>query len=724
MGKLTHVSKKLSVLVVGMFVLSTLGMVVASSANGEDVQRATVFAGGGKKKSPDLIVSDIEWVDAYGTQFTSGAVTAGQPFQARFTIYNAGLAAATNSFVVYMSVQGGLAWTTSIPYLDAGASYTLTWSGLVCTGQSSHLFTAIVDWVNSVAESNMQGTAESNNVRLEYLSTQLAEWTVAFYFDGDNNLEKYGIGDFLSLAGVGSSPSLSLVALMDRIGGYDSSYGNWSDCNLFFITQGMEPYEASAFSDWGEVDVSNPQTLIDFGNLAFERFGATKRALVLFDHGSLTGGVCSDWTSDHDTLRIQEVGFALDAISANIGGPIDLVGYDACLMGYTEVFYETRDAADYSVGSAHLEYAPGWPYFEIFSALRSSPAMAPRDLAALVVQEYEDYWSPPGTYPWPLDKHAMAAVDSSQIEALAAALTDFGNQLVAEFPDWGPVISVAKMSAVEYTYATANWGTDLYSFATLVGTMVSNSIVQSSAQNLTAAISTALVDYTFGIGYGTTDMRSLGILFPDHDYFLYTPEYVEYCELDISEEAGWDDFLELYYSRPYAPRNSAAEPGDRMVTLTWSGTYDGGYPISAYHIYRTTALGELTRIASVGNETFIWIDYNVTPCVTYYYRIAAANIIGTGTFAAEVSATPVGDVYLTIVVPAGCPYPTAGVYPYVPGETATVTAASYFVCGMWAYSFLAWFLDGQLYTGGNTATVLMDADHVLNAWYNITFIPP
>lgn len=701
-------------LLVSMLVLSSLGIVAAMPADEEDTQRASITAKG--KLYPDLIVSDIQWVNAYGSQFTSGSVTAGQPFQTKMTIRNVGTGAASQTFYVYLYVDGSLSRVGSVSSLAAGASTTITCSGMFCTGQASHSFRAVADATNTVVEKAKGGDAESNNERTEYLTTLLAEWTIAFYLDGDNNLEEWMIYNFLELAAIGSSSSMSLVVLMDRIPGYDTTYGDWTDTRVFFITSGLLPYSGSALAGWGELNVGNPATLIDFGEWAFDRFGSTKRALLLDDHGSLTGGICLDDTNDEDVITTQELGTALEGVSDHLADTIDLVGYDACLMGYTEVFYQSLGSVDYIVGSAQIGYAPGWPYLEIFSQLKASPTMSASSLASLSVQEYEDYWSPPGVFPF-LNQHTLVAVDCGQLEALVDATSSFASILTSKLPDWGPEISNAKYNVVEFSFGPGiEWGADLYSYAYQVKAMVPDSAVQTSAQTLMNAITAAIVDYTFGIGYGTTDMRALGIMFPDDKDYLSEPAYAEYCQLEFAQDTYWDEFLLAFHSRPSYTRGLAAAVGDCTITLTWSApSSNGGYTITDYHIYRGTVSGQLTRIASTGSASIrTWVDHNITSGVKYYYKVAAANVIGTGDFSIEVSATAADYVYLTVVVNTpGCPEPDEGVFPYVLGQTATrTTVSSYGWLGI-SYTFYGWMLDGQWYSYSLTVNVLMNANHTL-----------
>src|SRR5688500_8969139 len=92
-----------------------------------------------------------------------------------------------------------------------------------------------------------------------------AKWTVMVYIAGDNDLEDYVVKDLeLELAPTGSSANVQVVALADRAPGYDTSYGDWQTTKLYHVTQGMKADAAGAVADWGERNMGDKQTLIDF----------------------------------------------------------------------------------------------------------------------------------------------------------------------------------------------------------------------------------------------------------------------------------------------------------------------------------------------------------------------------------------------------------------------------------------------------------------------------
>ncbi len=93
---------------------------------------------------------------------------------------------------------------------------------------------------------------------------------------------------------------------------------------------------------------------------------------------------------------------------------------------------------------------------------------------------------------------------------------------------------------------------------------------------------------------------------------------------------------------PSAPQNLQAASGTEKVMLAWAAPRsDGGTNITNYQIYRGLTSGGETFLKSVGNVLNIE-DTNVTPNITYYYKIRAKNIIGEGPESNEGNATPIG----------------------------------------------------------------------------------
>jgi len=118
-----------------------------------------------------------------------------------------------------------------------------------------------------------------------------ADWTILIYLDGDNNLERNAIDDFIEMAVVGSSAQVNVIVQFDRVAGYDARYGDWTGTLRFRVTQGMTPESDNALADIGELNMGDPQTLIDFVSWGKAAFPAQRTALVLcqFYQGAAQG---------------------------------------------------------------------------------------------------------------------------------------------------------------------------------------------------------------------------------------------------------------------------------------------------------------------------------------------------------------------------------------------------------------------------------------------------
>lgn len=93
-------------------------------------------------------------------------------------------------------------------------------------------------------------------------------------------------------------------------------------------------------------------------------------------------------------------------------------------------------------------------------------------------------------------------------------------------------------------------------------------------------------------------------------------------------------------SVPNAPRNLTATPGNTQIVLNWlSPASDGGSPVTSYWIYRWTASSYPKAIILPGNMT-MYHDTGLMNGVTYFYKIAAENSIGTSANSTIVNATP------------------------------------------------------------------------------------
>ena len=96
-----------------------------------------------------------------------------------------------------------------------------------------------------------------------------------------------------------------------------------------------------------------------------------------------------------------------------------------------------------------------------------------------------------------------------------------------------------------------------------------------------------------------------------------------------------------------SPEGLVASAGGGQVKLTWQAPgSDGGNTITGYDIYRGTAPGaEAATPVQVAATPTSYTAPGLTPGVTYYFYVAAANSVGAGLRSDEVSAAPTAVLY-------------------------------------------------------------------------------
>lgn len=388
---------------------------------------------------------------------------------------------------------------------------------------------------NSRGPGAIEHIAITDSLTLEFVAGAPCDWTFMVYLDGDNDLEGAGIDDFLEMSSVGSTADVNIVVQFDRVPGYDTAYGDWTDCRRFLITPGMTPSPGSEAQNIGEVNMGDPATLTTFVEWTIANYPANHYALVLWDHGSgwkgdtATKGVCWDYTSAGDRITSPELKAALAAVYAHTGVILDIVGFDACLMAMLEVGYQIKDYADIMVASEDAEPWDGWPYDPILLALTANPAMSASALATEIVNDYVASY---------ILIETQSAVALS-IGTVASATSDLARSII-NAGVWGEVTtargSVAQFYDADYI--------DLYHFAQLMEAS-SDSTVVAAATNLKNAIATAMIAEGHGILH--PNAHGLSIYFPA-TYAFYTALY-ETC-LDFTADTQWDEFLLKYYGQP------------------------------------------------------------------------------------------------------------------------------------------------------------------------------
>ncbi|RLG81477.1 MAG: hypothetical protein DRO09_01950, partial [Thermoprotei archaeon] len=358
---------------------------------------------------------------------------------------------------------------------------------------------------------------------------QTRQWTFMVYLDAANNLEGVGIEDFLEMSSVGSTTDVAIIVLMDRISGYDTSYGDWTDTRIFYVEQGDEPYDTTADESWGERNMGDPQTIVDFVTWCVANYPAEHYALILWDHGGGLSGVCWDEDNGDDNINLFELRNALETIYTDLGMKLDILGFDACLMGMIEVAYQCRDYVDYIVFSQEYEPGDGWPYDDILDPLVNNPAMSPADFAVLIAQKYVESYNggSQGT-----DTYAtQSAINISALETVTFRKLDrIIGELIRDYDIYSTAISNAVSNAESFDDPEEK---DLIHFLVLLKGEVSDPDLVNLIDETVDAVNASIM--YGGHLSGHPNAHGLSAFFPS-DY------YTDYNDILMSIHHQWDEF--------------------------------------------------------------------------------------------------------------------------------------------------------------------------------------
>jgi len=412
------------------------------------------------------------------------------------------------------------------------------------------------------------------------------KWNFMVYLDGDNNLEGMGIDDFNEMERVGSTADIHITVQFDRIDGYDSTNGNWTDTRRYYVTQDSNAATINSIlvQDMGEVNMGDPNSLKDFVNWSSTNFPADNYVLVLWNHGSglraypnrevhdLTRDVCWDDTNGGDALTIPELKVAFSDLTA----PFAIVDFDACLMGMTEVAYDLRDKASYVVFSQDLVPGDGNPYDTVLGHLAATPTMDSATLASTIVNDYFAAYSGEQGI-------SLSAVDTSKLPSLLTAANDFALAMKGDMTAQQTIVQQqlrAAQSFEDYSYPDYH---DLYDFARLVKANVTAgnaAAIQAAADSVMSAVTGAVVLEKHSSD--RSHAHGLSVWLPEKQ--LLQDYIVKYQQLDFAKNSKWEEFLYALWGLP--PLDSvppaavtdlaAGQPTSNSVTLTWTATANDG----------------------------------------------------------------------------------------------------------------------------------------------------
>lgn len=416
------------------------------------------------------------------------------------------------------------------------------------------------------------GTQTRSVWRLSTSDEMTRTWTVMVYLNGDNNLDGQTFFLFNRLEkAVAADPSLTIQVLWDRSGDGDTV--------LYHVQPDTREYALANYVEgqtkWsqGELDMGDRDTLLNFITTSRQQHPSTYTLLSVVNHGGgwspklrnsqrnserwFFGGSGFSWdeTNNHSYLSTQDMGYIFSQ-SPFTSAPVDVVFYDACLMGMLEEAYEIHLGARLLVASENET----WSSFPYDTYLENIQARTPETQAMWMVNQYHASLS---GFP-----RTMAVIDLDRTAALSVALDNLAVELNNHVPTYRAQISEAFLSAQKFDYnydlviSDTEGYVDLWNFAAKLIDNLPGTALATQAQNVQTTlkdpVSPVVVYELHESGYAGwhgpyVDLNSANGLSvylplgePDRDLFFYINP-----QLALAYDTLWDEFLLDFLGIPY-----------------------------------------------------------------------------------------------------------------------------------------------------------------------------
>jgi cysteine peptidase C11 family protein len=392
-----------------------------------------------------------------------------------------------------------------------------------------------------------------------------AKWTVLVWIAGDNNLDTFGLKDIAEMKQVGSSDDVQVVVQFDRLDdGHTRRYHVHRDTSL----------DDDFVEDIGETNTGDPAVAADFFTWGIDHYPSERVMAVLWNHGSgidetdiyaharsrgiaygiaerglqralFSSAVIEEAAGDRsiafddtsrDFLDNIELRNVLERVKKHTGRPVDVLGFDACLMNMLEIGYELRDLASFVVGSEQTEPGNGWPYDKVLAALAERPDAASGELAAAIVDQYVKWYDGSG------EEVTQSAFDLSRCQAAAEGLDDLAGALIVALGENEGYAGVSRAIKGAQRYETRDFA-DLGDFCRLLAERLPGGDVESAAGTMVEAL-TGNEGFVAANGcHGAGVARSTGAT-------VYLPTVgdvnVVYDRLALATTTRWSQFLDTF----------------------------------------------------------------------------------------------------------------------------------------------------------------------------------
>lgn len=253
--------------------------------------------------------------------------------------------------------------------------------------------------ITSYKESNLKEVQQQ-------VKSKSQKVTVMYYCDADNNLEGLLLEDIEEMKrGYHNDPNLNLITIVDRCPRFSNDTKvlgeNFTDTRLYKIEHnnvrrlnGGNEFPEITLNSKYEANMGDAVVLKKFIDYCKTNYKADKYVLIMANHGGgakeklksnskFNRAICWDYSNldgnEPDCLYMAEISDNLTEKQS-----VDVLAFDACLMGTAEVAYQYRPgngrfSANSLIASSPVVWGPGFKYDKIFDRIKAGGGSSNED---------------------------------------------------------------------------------------------------------------------------------------------------------------------------------------------------------------------------------------------------------------------------------------------------------------------------------------------------------
>ena len=308
------------------------------------------------------------------------------------------------------------------------------------------------------ADETLEPSEEAAEPAEETVSADAGSWSIYWYLCG-SDLESDGgfaTGDLSELLEVQLPEDVNVVIETGGASVWQNDVVDASKLQRWvYNSEGLQLIDEQPSASMGQA-----QTLADFLQFAKTNYPAERTAVLFWNHGcGSVSGAAFDELYELDSLTLDEMYAAFSSVWSPSADeqPLELIGFDTCLMATVDVAYTFSDIAKYLVASEETEPANGWYYSQWVGALAQDPSMDGAQLGEIICDAYMAGCEAVGTQ----DNTTLSVTDLSKVGTLLSAYETFGAEALSLHRP-GVLLTVCARSAAQRKLRRQHQGAGLH----------------------------------------------------------------------------------------------------------------------------------------------------------------------------------------------------------------------------------------------------------------------